>query len=128
MFATLDKKKIPVECCPTSNVMTLELAKHVEGDLVHGLRRHPRLKHWIESKYPISINTDDPGVFDTDSTKEFILLAEAFDIQDPQIIVNIVENSVDQIFESKDFKQQLRKSISERMQVLITKFNESQLN
>lgn len=128
MFATLDEIKIPIECCPTSNVMTLELAKHVEGDLVHGLRQHPRLKHWIDTNYPISINTDDPGVFDTDSTKEHVLLAEAFGIKDADVFVAIIENSVDQIFEADEFKTNLRKSISRQMETLIDKYNENQLN
>ncbi len=108
--------------------MTLELAKHVEGDLIHGLKRHPRLNHWLESRYPISINTDDPGVFDTDSTNELILLAKAFDIKDPKVIVDIILNSVDQIFESDEFKSNFKKSISQRVDMLMKQFNKDLLN
>lgn len=128
MFHTLDNIRIPVECCPTSNVMTLELAKHFKGDLVHGLRRHPRLKDWIDSEYPISINTDDPGIFNTNSTNELVLLAEAFEIKEPNIIKNIIEQSVEQIFESEEVKESLRVLIQKRMQLLLDQYHDTLVN
>lgn len=108
MYEALERgKKIPIECCPTSNVMTLELATHYEGDLVHGLRRHPRLSKWLENDYPCSINTDDPGIFNTDSSLEFLLLVDAFGFQNPARIVSIVMDSIDHAFESDDFKAKM---------------------
>ena len=66
--------KIPVETCPTSNVMTTELVeKSSGGSLVDGVKRHPQLKQWLETKHPLCICTDDPGVFDTNATQEFVL-------------------------------------------------------
>lgn len=128
MFQQLDNHPIPVECCPTSNVMTLELAKHFQGDLVHGLKRHPRLKEWIDNDYPISINTDDPGIFNTNSTNELVLLTEAFDLKDPSVILKIIEKSVDQIFESEEVKGSLRALINEQKRLLVEKYNGSALN
>jgi len=113
MFSSLEN--IPVECCPTSNVMTLELAKKYKGDLVHGLKFHPRLKAWIKSNYPISINTDDPGIFNTNSTLELVLLAEAFEMKDPWMIVSIVQNSIDHIFESENVKQRLKEEFAQKL-------------
>ncbi len=70
----LAELKIPVETCPTSNVMTTELVeKSSGGSLVDGVKRHPQLKKWLESKHPLCICTDDPGVFDTNATQEFVL-------------------------------------------------------
>jgi adenosine deaminase len=82
---TLQKKlsdlKIAVESCPTSNVMTLELAKHYSGSLLEGLKTHPQLATWLDTKHPISIGTDDPGVFHTTATKELLLLQKAFGLK-----------------------------------------------
>jgi adenosine deaminase len=70
----LAKLKIPVETCPTSNVMTTELVeKSSGGSLVDGVKRHPQLQKWLQDKHPLCICTDDPGVFDTNATQEFVL-------------------------------------------------------
>lgn len=76
----MSQLRIPVECCPTSNVMTLELATHFDGNLVEGLKRHPQLEHWIESDHPLSISTDDSGVFHTNASQELLLLASAWNL------------------------------------------------
>ena len=70
----LAELKIPVETCPTSNVMTTELVeKSSGGSLVDGVKRHPQLQKWLQDKHPLCICTDDPGVFDTNATQEFVL-------------------------------------------------------
>lgn len=109
-------EKIPIESCPTSNVMTLELATHYEGDLVHGLRRHPRLKKWLDSDYPISISTDDPGIFNTNSTIELVLLVKAFQMEAPWQILSMVMNSIGHTFESNDFKVKLQEAMMNHIQ------------
>jgi adenosine deaminase len=102
---------IPIECCPTSNVMTLELALHAEGDLLHGVKLHPQLGKWIECGYPISINTDDSGLFCTNLTKEFLLVAKAYYV-DEKKLASILLNSVEQMFDpSEETKSLLRKEI-----------------
>lgn len=113
MFEELEKlpEKIPIECCPTSNVMTLELATHYEGDLVHGLQRHPRLEKWLDSGYPISISTDDPGIFNTDPTMELLLVAEALQMKSPLRIVTLIVNAIDHIFESDSLKAEIREAM-----------------
>eukprot|EP00550_Attheya_septentrionalis_P002647 CAMPEP_0198289918 /NCGR_PEP_ID=MMETSP1449-20131203/7953_1 /TAXON_ID=420275 /ORGANISM="Attheya septentrionalis, Strain CCMP2084" /LENGTH=424 /DNA_ID=CAMNT_0043988323 /DNA_START=49 /DNA_END=1320 /DNA_ORIENTATION=+ len=72
--------KIPVECCPTSNVMTLELATHCDGNLIEGLQSHPQLAHWLDAQHPMSISTDDSGVFHTNPTRELLLLSESWNV------------------------------------------------
>lgn len=89
--------RIPVETCPTSNVMTLELAegqdqgrglgharsgasdqplchRHCFASVADGLRRHPQLQSWLECDHPLAVCTDDPGVFGTTLTREWELL------------------------------------------------------
>jgi len=106
----INKIQIPVESCPTSNVMTLELAKHMGGNLIHGLQQHPQLKHWLQCGYPISIGTDDPGVFHTNATQELLLLARAWKVP-VEKLQHIVVTSMDHAF----CGHELSDSIKQRM-------------
>lgn len=99
----LSEKNIPIESCPTSNVMTLELAKHYSGSLLEGLKKHPQLENWLDKKHPISIGTDDPGVFHTTATKELLLLQRAFNLKKGDLQRISVE-SMHQAFCSVDTK------------------------
>lgn len=121
MFQHLESRdiKIPIESCPTSNVMTLELAKHFEGDLVHGLRRHPRLSQWISNEYPISISTDDPGIFNTDPISELMLLVEAFEMNEPWPLIRIVLDSISHSFESNEFKVILLEAFQQKIKSIL---------
>jgi adenosine deaminase len=100
---------IPIECCPTSNTMTLDYALHHEGSLIDGMKMHPHLKKWIDTGYPISINTDDSGIFCTNLTKEFLLIAKVFGL-DEKRLSKIVLDSVEHVFD-EDIKDRLRSDI-----------------
>lgn len=94
----LARLRIPVESCPTSNVMTLELADTTHQtfspseSVLEGLQRHPQLALWLFGEtdamfqdrkvpqHPICICTDDPGVFNTTATQELTLVQGAFDL------------------------------------------------
>jgi len=106
----MDRHKIPVETCPTSNVMTLDLAKHKSGNLIDGLQHHPQLPYWLDQKYPISICTDDPGVFHTSATQELLLLARAWMVA-PRELERIVMASMEHSF----CRAELRTSIREKL-------------
>lgn len=99
----IHKYKIPVESCPTSNVMTLELAQKTGGNLLEGLQQHPQLHYWLEQNHPLSISTDDPGVFHTTPTQELLLLARACKVS-KQRLQQISINSMDQAFCSDELK------------------------
>ena len=58
--AALEAAPIPIELCPTSNMKTLRLSS---------LADHPTLRRWIEGGYPVSISTDDFGVFSTTASQ-----------------------------------------------------------
>jgi adenosine deaminase len=116
----LEKNPIPIECCPTSNTMTLDFALHHEGSLIDGIKMHPHLTKWIDLKYPISINTDDSGVFCTNLTKEMMLVAKAFDL-DEKKLSEIVLSSVDHVFDD-DVKTRLQndiQSVTEMMMMML---------
>ena len=111
----LSDLKIPVESCPTSNVMTLELAKHFDGSLLDGLREHPQLENWLQTKHPISIGTDDPGVFHTTATKELLLLQKAFHL-DKTDLQRISLDSINQAFCSEATKLEVINLMNLRME------------
>lgn len=112
--ARLIELAIPVESCPTSNVMTLELAKHFSGLLVEGLKQHPQLEKWLATKHPISIGTDDPGVFHTDASKELVLLHKAWNVNRADL-QRIVLQSMDYAFCSDETRSHIKGRMQERL-------------
>lgn len=80
-----DKKEAPgIEICPTSNKITLGLTNYAD---------HPYLRDWLTLQYPISINTDDRGIFNTTLTKELLYVKDAMglDLADMVQILGTVE-------------------------------------
>jgi len=76
------------------------------------LKLHPNLPHWLETGYPISISTDDSGVFSTNPTKELLLMRTAFDINEWQIS-GLVWGSIDHVFEpSRRVRSLLARDVS----------------
>jgi adenosine deaminase len=115
--ATLDKLRIPVETCPTSNVMTLELAKLADGNLIHGLHQHPALHHWLRMNHPLAVGTDDPGVFDTTATKELLLIAAACKV-DRIRLASLVLNSMDYAFCDLLTREKIKERMVQRIEEL----------
>lgn len=58
------ERKIPLEICPTSNWLTNAVASTQE---------HP-IRRLIEFGVPVTVNTDDPGIFGIDLVHEYELL------------------------------------------------------
>lgn len=140
LLQRLHELQIPVETCPTSNVMTLELHHHQHhpdddddnnndndtdcnnhstknegsssgsrrrhGNLVGGLKRNETLRHWIEQRHPMAVCTDDPGVFDTNATRELWLLATTFHWSNEHLATAIVLPSLRYAFDQKNIVQQ----------------------
>ncbi|GMI27505.1 hypothetical protein TeGR_g8788, partial [Tetraparma gracilis] len=132
----LESDPIPIEACPTSNVMTLELAQPGGGGsgggeddseaVVEGLKKHPTLKHWLDTGYPISISTDDSGVFNTDSTNELVVLCNAFGL-DEWLITGLVWASLDHVFEqNRRVRSRLARDVSVAIKRLLKKLESEQ--
>jgi len=117
-WTLLNEDPVPVECCPTSNVMTLELTHHEYGNLEDGLRNHPQLSKWLETDYPLSINTDDPGVFLTNASSEWQMVANTFHLTKRRL-ADVVLRSSHHIFEpSSVIRTDLVQRLSERINIL----------
>jgi aminodeoxyfutalosine deaminase len=68
LVAHLVEHGIPVEVCPTSNLCTRAVATIAEHPL-------PRL---LDAGVPVTLATDDPGMFHTDLNREYLLCHEHF--------------------------------------------------
>jgi aminodeoxyfutalosine deaminase len=68
LLAHLAGEGIPVEVCPSSNIRTRAVATFA---------RHP-LPRLIDAGVPVTLATDDPGMFHTDLNQEYLLVHEHF--------------------------------------------------
>jgi aminodeoxyfutalosine deaminase len=77
LMRQLREEQIPLEVCITSNVKTGAVAS---------LEAHP-VKRLFDAGVPITLNTDDPGVFETDLAREFGLAREVFGLSEGELRV-----------------------------------------
>ncbi|TDV40334.1 adenosine deaminase [Actinophytocola oryzae] len=68
LLAHLAGEGIPLEVCPSSNIRTRAVATLAEHPL-------PRL---LDAGVPVTLATDDPGMFHTDLNREYLLVHEQF--------------------------------------------------
>jgi aminodeoxyfutalosine deaminase len=68
LLAELARRGIVLEVCPTSNLCTRAVA-----DIAH----HP-LPQLLDAGARVTVNTDDPGMFDTDLNREYLLVHRVF--------------------------------------------------
>jgi adenosine deaminase len=68
LVAELRERQIPLEVCPTSNVCL---------DVVPSLEQHPLPRLLAEGLY-VTLNSDDPPMFNTTLTDEYLALPRAF--------------------------------------------------
>lgn len=66
VLKVLADREVPLELCPTSNVLTRA---------VDDIRHYPILQ-MRDAGVQVTVNTDDPGVMDTNLTREYHLLSE----------------------------------------------------
>eukprot|EP00924_Labyrinthula_sp_SR-Ha-C_P011034 maker-scaffold_33-snap-gene-3.72-mRNA-1 protein AED:0.26 eAED:0.26 QI:179/1/1/1/1/1/2/711/351 len=91
------KQNIPVEVCPSSNMITLGLKD---------LSQHPGLNTWLQTNQNITICTDDSGIMNTALSQETNLVLDAFHINFDTLL-NIVFNSVNFAFCNVKTKHQI---------------------
>jgi adenosine deaminase/aminodeoxyfutalosine deaminase len=71
----LRDRRIPLEVCVTSNVVTRA---------VPGLKEHP-LRRLYDAGIPITLNSDDPGIFDSGLVEEYVLAAREFGFSETEL-------------------------------------------
>ncbi len=105
LLSFLKEKQLPLELCPTSNVMT---------GICKSIKDHP-IKKYFEDGLLVTLNSDDPTMFETSINQEYLLLHKelGFSLEKLKIISTngikasfLTENekiSLNNIFE-KEFK------------------------
>ncbi len=66
-----------IEICPTTAYYLLSLPSYAD---------HPHLRRLLSLHYPVSIHTDDSGIFATNLTSELMHMAAAFGLEVKEII------------------------------------------
>ncbi len=82
LLRELRGRNIPLEVCITSNVRT---------GAVSGLEAHP-VRKLYDAGVPITLNTDDPGIFECTLAGEFALAKDRFGFSDAEL-AGIAENA-----------------------------------
>jgi aminodeoxyfutalosine deaminase len=100
---SLATRRVVLENCPTSNLYTGALAKQLDKPTVE-LREHP-LRTFLDHNWPVTLSTDDPGLFHTDLTKEYACAA-SMGLTKEQI-VQLAEESFNSAFLPANDKRQL---------------------
>jgi aminodeoxyfutalosine deaminase len=99
----LAMRRIVLEICPTSNVSTGALARQL-GKSQASLADHP-LPKFIERGIPVTLSTDDPGLFHTDLLTEYSH-AVSLGLSNKQLL-QLAQQSFDAAFLSPLEKRQL---------------------
>jgi len=92
----LADNRIPVEVCPLSNLRTKVIAS---------MNEHP-VKTFIDMGIPVSINTDDPKMFNNSLNEEYQSLKDSFNYSDKDIY-NIIINSIHTTWLEQNEKENL---------------------
>jgi adenosine deaminase len=107
LVAYLAEHQIPIEVNPTSNICL---------GVYPNLGAHP-LRKLYEAGVPLSVNSDDPPLFNTTLNDEVMLLAGEFDF-DVATIDDILLNGVRHSFLPAEQKAALEKRFREEMEAL----------
>ncbi len=106
----LVEHQIPLTQCLTSNLRL---------NVVESIQRHP-FGSFHRRGMCVTLNTDDPQVFGTTLTDEYLLAANAFNL-DAHQIATIVLNGVQASFIDEKAKQQLRLNVKSELDALMVK-------
>lgn len=97
----LRRTAIPLEVCPTSNVST---------GVVATLERHP-LPRLLSERLVVTLNTDDPAMFHTDLTAEYVKAARTFGL-DAAALADVAGAGVRSTFLARDEAEALLAEIA----------------
>ncbi len=102
LIAELRERQIPLEVCPTSNVC-LKVAPD--------LASHP-LPRLLDEELYVTINSDDPPMFNTTLTDEYLNITRTFNL-DVRTIQHLVLNAVMASFLPSEKQKAMKKQIQE---------------
>jgi adenosine deaminase len=107
LIAYLRETQIPLEVCPTSNLCL---------GVYPSLEEHS-LPTLIENDLYVTLNSDDPPMFNTTLTNEYQICAESYG-WDPSFIQELVMNAVNAALLPAEEKQSLREQFQDEFSAL----------
>ncbi|HYX70750.1 MAG TPA: adenosine deaminase [Terriglobales bacterium] len=75
LVARLGRQQVPLELCPTSNLRT---------GCCKALEQHP-LRQYFDQGLLVTLNSDDPAMFQTSLAREYALAQQAFGFRDEEL-------------------------------------------
>ncbi len=93
--------QIPIEMCPISNVRT---------STVSSLKEHP-IYNFYKNGMLVSVNTDDPKMFNTTLENEYVSLIDIFNLELSDIY-NLAQNSINSAWCSENHKKKLKDELT----------------
>lgn len=96
----LAERRVPIECCPISNVRT---------GVIPSVAEHP-IRRFLDRGIPVSVNTDDPKMFGNSLAEEYAALATELGFTDDEIR-DLVLAAVDAAWLSEERREVLRRSL-----------------
>ena len=111
LVSFLKESQIPLEICVVSNVKT-KVFETVEA--------HP-IKQFFDDGLMVTVNSDDPTMFDTSITQEYLLLAQklGFTLED---LRNLTMNGIEASFMSNREKESTKSQFDREWLRLLEKF------
>jgi adenosine deaminase len=102
LVTRLRGERVPLDVCPTSNVMT---------KVVASIEDHP-LPAMLEAGLFVTLNADDPSMFQAPLSHEYGLAREALGMSDERIVA-LATNAIDASFADEETKRRLRTEVDE---------------
>jgi len=110
----LKERQIPLEICVVSNIRT---------QVCKTFKEHP-VRNYFKEGLMVTINSDDPTMFDTSITNEYLVLIKKFGFSLEEIRkINL--NSIEASFMSNNEKDLMKKTFNQEWEELISKFFKS---
>jgi adenosine deaminase len=103
----LFERGIVIEMCPTSNIKT---------GVVSSLQKHP-IKTFLGRGLTVTVNTDDPSMFDTDMNNEYLQLHRKLNFTIPELF-KLSLNAINSSFLPEKQKMNMRESFTKEYQHL----------
>jgi adenosine deaminase len=111
LISYLGEKQIPLEMCVVSNIKTR---------VCKSFKEHP-VRNYFEEGLMVTINSDDPTMFDTSITNEYLVLVQRFGFSLEEIRkINL--NSIEASFMSDKEKDSMRGTFNKEWEELIYKY------
>ncbi len=96
----LKDHQVPLEICVISNLKT---------KIFPSAHTHP-IKYFLDNQLKVTVNSDDPAMFDVTITDEFLHLYEKLGVSHNEIKL-LTTNALESAFISKEVKKELKQNI-----------------